>query len=86
LGTKDQSSGNQISNIFETNKVYSFLVDPTVLSDNGINLGVREIKLNGTNIYKESQKFNLFLGIFFTVLGTGGLFVINKFKRIKKAS
>lgn len=86
LGTKDQSSGNQISNLVDTNKVYTFLVDPTVLTDNGINLGVREIKLNGTNIYKESQKFNLFLGIFFTLLGTGGLFLIYKFKRTKNAS
>jgi len=86
LGTKDQSSGNQISNLFDTNKVYTFLVDPTVLTDNGINLGVREIKLNGTNIYKESQKFNLFLGIFFTLLGVGGLFFINKFKRTKNVS
>jgi len=86
LGTKDQSLSNQILNRIDTNKIYSFLIDPTVSTNNGINLGVREIKLNDINIYKESQKFNLFLGIFFTLLGAGGLFIINKFKRTKNAS
>lgn len=86
LGTKDQASSNQIINRIDTNKIYSFLIDPTVSSDNGINLGVREIKLNDTNVYKESQKFNLFLGIFFTLLGAGGLFIVSKYKRIKNAS
>ena len=86
LGTKDQSSDNQIINIIDTNKIYTFLIDPTVSTDNGIDLGVREINLNGTNVYKESQKFNLFLGIFFTLLGAGGLFIISKYKRTKNAS
>jgi hypothetical protein len=86
LGAKDQSSSNQILNRIDTNKIYSFLIDPTVSSDNGVNLGVREIKLNDINVYKESQKFNLFLGIFFTLLGAGGLFIVSKYKRTKNAS
>lgn len=86
LGTKDQSSSNRIPDLVDTNKVYTFLVDPMVSTDNGINLGLREIKLNGISVYKESQKFNLFLGIFFTLLGAGGLLIINKFKRPKNAS
>ena len=86
IGTKDQSSSNQIFNLVDTNKVYTFLVDPTVSTENGINLGVREIKMDGINIYKESQKFNLVLGIFFTLLGVGGLIVVNKFKRTTNAS
>ncbi len=86
LGTKDQSSDNQIFYLVDTIQVYSFLVDPTVSIKNGINLGVREIKLSGINIYKESQKFNLFLGIFFTLLGSFGFFIIIKLKRRKNAS
>lgn len=86
LGTKDQSSSNQILNRIDTNKIYTFLIDPTVSSDNGVNLSVREIKLNDINVYKESQKFNLFLGIFFTLLGAGGFFIVSKYKRTKYAS
>ena len=85
VGTKDQSSNNQILKLVDTNSVYTFLIDPTILTDNGINLGVKEIKLNGIEIYKEPQKFNLFLGIFFTFLGAGGLFILNKFKPTKNA-
>jgi hypothetical protein len=86
LGTKDQSLDTQIMNNFDTNKTYTFLVDPTVSTDNGINLGVREIKLHSATVYKESRKFNLFLGIFFTLLGAGGLLIITKYKRTKNAS
>ena len=86
LGTKDQSSSNQILNHIDTNRIYVFFIDPSVSIDNGINLGVREIKLNGINVYKESQKFNLFIGVFFTLIGAGGLFIISKYKRSKKSS
>ena len=85
-GTQDQSSRNGLLNLVDTGKIYSFLMDPTVSTANGINLGVREINFDGKNIYKESQKFNLFFGIFFTLLGAGGLFIINRFKRTKNAS
>ena len=86
IGTKNQSITNQIFNLVDTNNVYTFLLDPTVLADNGINLGVREIKLNAAKIYVEPQKFRLFLGTFFTILGLGGLIVVSKFKRKKNAS
>jgi hypothetical protein len=85
-GTRDQSSEIDFLNLVDTGKTYSFGIDPTVSSENGINLGVRQIALNGRIIYKESKKFNLFLGVFFTLLGGGGIFVINKFKRKKNAS
>lgn len=85
-GTKNQSLDNKLLNQIDTGKIYSFLIDPTVSTDNGINLGVREINFNGKNIYRESQKFNLFLGVLFTLLGVGGLFIINKFKRTKNIS
>jgi hypothetical protein len=86
IGTRDQSSNNSILNLVDTNSFYTFLIDPTVSTDNGVNLGVKEIKINDTNIYKEPQKFNLFLGIVFTVLGAGGLLTISKFKRTKSPS
>ncbi len=85
-GTRDQSYESKILSLVDTGETYLFHIDPTVSSDNGINLGVREISLNGTTVYKESKKFNLFLGVTFTLLGAGGLFIINRFKRKRNAS
>lgn len=85
-GTKNPALDNNLLKQIDTGKIYSFLIDPTVSTDNGINLGIREIDFNGKNIYRESQKFNLFLSVLFTILGAGGLFIINKFKRTKNAS
>ena len=85
-GAKNQSLDNNLLNQIDTGKIYSFLIDPTVSADNGINLGVREINFNGKNIYRESQNFNLILGVLFTLLGAGALFIINKFKRTKNIS
>ena len=85
-GTQNQALDNKLFNQIDTGKIYSFLIDPTVSTENGINLGVREINFKGKNIYKESQNFNLILGILFTLLGAGGLFLINKFNRSKNGS
>lgn len=86
VGTKDQALYNNLLSKIDTGRIYTFLIDPSVLIDNGINLGVREIKLNDTNIYKESKKFHLFIGIFFTLLGAGGFFIMSKYSRAKNVS
>ncbi len=85
IGTNSRPSDNNLFNVIDTTKTYRFFIDPTVSTANGINLGVREIYFNGKRIFKESQKLELFLGIAFTLLGAGGLFIITKFRRPGKA-
>jgi hypothetical protein len=68
IGTEEQAAKNVISNLIEVNNVYTFLIDPTVSISNDINLGIREIWFNGNVLYKESQNFTLFTGIFFYII------------------
>lgn len=86
FGTLEQARNNVLYNLIEPNKTYTFYIDPTVSSSNGINLGIREIRFKGRAIYKESQKFTLFLGVFLTLLCLVGWFLISKFNRNKKDS
>jgi hypothetical protein len=86
LGPYEQASQNQLINKVDTVSLYTILVDPTVSTSNGINLGVKELNLNGKNIYKESNKFNLVGGLIFTTVGLVGLLIIAKHKRTKNAS
>lgn len=83
LGPYEQAWQNHLINKVDTVSIYTILVDPTVSTENGINLGVKEINLNGKTIYKESNKFNLFGGLIFTTLGLAGLLIIDKHKRKK---
>ena len=80
-GTAEQLSKNEEIELIDSGNVYTFLIEPTVIEDDGINLGVREIKSLNKTIYKESQNFNLFVGSFFIMLSGIGLYVINKYKR-----
>lgn len=86
LGTYDQATNDKLITKIDTAGLYTFIVDPTVLAGNGINLGVRAINFKGKTIYKESNKFNLFGGAIFTTLGVIGLFLMSKNKRVNKAS
>lgn len=83
VGTKDQSENNELLRLIDTIRIYTFFIDPTVTADNGINLGVREIKLNDTSIYKESGNLSFIVGLFFTVLSSAGLIIVHKFRRRK---
>lgn len=86
LGTYNQASQSHLLSSIDTGSLYTALVDPSVSTINGINLGVKEINLNGKTIFKESNKFNLIGGLIFTTLGLVGHFVIAKYKRNKNAS
>lgn len=83
MGTEEQARNNVLNNLIEPNKTYTFYIDPTVSSSNGINLGIREIRFKGKAIYKESQKFTLVVGVFFTLICSVGLFLISKFNKHK---
>jgi hypothetical protein len=78
VGTYEQAKNNRIINLIEVNKVYTFLIDPSVSVNNGTNLGVREIWFSGEVLHKESQNFTLFAGIFFISLCSFALFIIYK--------
>lgn len=83
IGQEEEARNNKANNLIEINKSYTFLLDPTVSPTNDINLGIREIRLNGKAILKEQQNFVLFVGIFFTLLCSIALFLIYKFNRSK---
>lgn len=81
FGTKEQSENNELLRLIDTIRTFTFFIDPTVLADNGINLGVREIKYNDKSIYKESGNYSFIIGLFFTVLCSAGLIIVHKFRR-----
>jgi hypothetical protein len=86
LGTSGKSDNNKIFDLVDTAKLYKFYLDPTVIADNGIQLGVRKIEYDGKTIYKESNTFNILGGAILTLLGAVGLFIIYRFKRKQNAS
>lgn len=82
LGTASQiENSNDLIHLIDTGKTYKLLVDPTVSSSNEIKLGVREIYFNGRQVFKESNSFELFLGIFLTLLSIIGLVLVGKSSR-----
>ncbi len=81
FGGSDRSSSTELAALIDTTQIYQFYIDPTVVASNGIDLGVRQIKLNNTTIYKESTAFNLLGGLFFMLLGGVSLFVLNKYSK-----
>lgn len=79
LGTAGQiENNNDLIRLIDTGKTYKLLVDPTVSSRNEIKLAVREIYLNGKQIFKESNRFELFFGIFLTLLSIIGFVLVGK--------
>ena len=84
IGAKKQLLNNKVINLLDSNKFYALLIDETVPSYDGMNLGVRKIILNGKTIYKESQLVNLFGGCISLILTA--LVFINNRKRPKNDS
>jgi hypothetical protein len=78
LGTEQQAKADETLRLIDIGKTYIFLLDPTVGTNNGINLGIREIFLNEKSIYKSSSIFNLVVGIFCIMLGSSIAFTVRK--------
>lgn len=83
LGSTKSSKKNKIVRLIDTGKFYKFYLDPTIISLNGIQSGIRRIDDNGKLIFIESNNFNFFGGLsfmFFSIFGFGIIwnFGINK--------
>lgn len=84
IGTANHiENTNNLFRLIDTGKIYTLLIDPTVSSRNGLRLGVREIYFDGKLIFKESNRFELVVGIFFTLLGISGLIVLTRANKTK---
>jgi hypothetical protein len=87
IGTANHiENTNDLFRLIDTGKNYTLLVDPSVSSSNGVKLGIREIYFNGERIFKASQRFDLFLGSFITILSLAGLILVVRAdrKRVNK--
>lgn len=79
---KDEFGGQEKPSL-DSGKVYTFYMDPTVLSSKDIRLGVREVVYNGNTIYHNSFIVTFILGIVSILVGAMGLFFLLKPKRKK---
>ncbi len=78
LGTEQQAKADETLRLIDIGKTYLFLLDPTIVTDNNINLGVREILLNEKSVYKSSSTFDLVAGVFCIMLGSLIAFAVRK--------
>jgi hypothetical protein len=81
LGTKGQAEKDSAIFLIDTGKEYEFDLDPTVPTDNGINWGIDKVDYNNKEVYKKSNKLNLYLGIFISLISLTGIFMILKIKK-----
>jgi hypothetical protein len=68
LGTKPAVEHDSTIYKVDTGKTYVFYLDPTVLTQNSVNWGICKIDYNGQEIFKASNKLNLYGGAFVTIL------------------
>jgi hypothetical protein len=86
LGTKSQAEKDSAFYLIDTGKTYKFYLDPTVPTKNSENWGIDRIDYNGIQVYKTSNKLNLYGGTFISVLSLVGIFILFKHKRKENGS
>jgi hypothetical protein len=86
IGTKKQANNSEIINLIKPDSIYTFLIDPSIMSHNGSNLGIREIIFRNKSIFKQTSKFNFVGGTILICFGLVGFFILAKLKRRKNSS
>ncbi len=81
LGTRSQAGKDSAFYLIDTGKTYKFYLDPTVPTQNGVNWGIDKIDYNSNEIYKTSNKLNLYGGTFISLLSLAGIIIVLKFKK-----
>lgn len=79
LGTKSQSDKDSAFYLIDIGKSYQFYLDPTIPTQNGVNCGISKIDYNGIEVYKTSNKLNLYGGIFISILSLAAIIAVIKF-------
>lgn len=84
LGTKNEAANDSAFYLIDTGKVYTFYLDPTVPTQNGVNKGIYQIDYNNKEVYRRSNNFNLYGGIIITLVSLVGIIFLVKFKKKEK--
>ena len=84
--TESQAKSDSAINLVDTGKTYTFYLDQTYPTNNNQNNGIDIIERDGLEIYKSSNKANLYGGIFFIALGLILFFLIIKSKKKENSS
>ncbi len=79
IGPHDTIAEKKLYSLLEIGRKYTISIDPTVVSNDNINMGVREISILDKQIYKESQRPQRFIGIAFMFLGLIGFYIVGKY-------
>ncbi len=67
--------------LIDTGKLYTFYLNPTYPIKKGINMGLERIDYKNIEIYKTSNTFNLFMGIFICLLCLISITLKMKYKK-----
>lgn len=67
-GPDSLTEKNSLIRSIELNEFYKIYVDPTVVSRNGINLGVRKIERSNIVVYEKDSASQFYLGIIVSTL------------------
>ena len=78
LGTLEQAQNDELSNLLLLNKPYQFYVDPSVVAHGNVTLGIRKIKDGSKVMYSESDKPNIYAGLFCYLLSGLGIVVMRR--------
>src|SRR6185312_14719165 len=68
LGTQSQADKDSAFYLVDTGKIYTFYLDPTVPTQNGINWGIDKIDYDGHEVYQASNKLKFYGGAFLSFL------------------
>ncbi len=81
LGTKSQADKDSAFYLIDIGKTYTFYLDPTIPTSDGINWGIDKIDYNSKEVYKKSNKLNLYGGTSISLLCLAGIIVVLKSKK-----
>jgi hypothetical protein len=78
LGTKREAGKDITIYKVDTGKTYEFYLDPTVPTQNSVNSGICKIDYNGKEIFKASNKLNVYGGAFVSILSLALIVLLYK--------